>query len=95
VSALSKLQFKGYDLLLNKGDESHLIEAYRGKVGPLAHLEWDASTGETKDISVSEAHQRKGLATAMWHMANKTGLVKPEHSPAVSEQGNKWKDSLK
>lgn len=95
MSALNKVQFKGYDLLLNKGDESHLIEAYKGKVGPIAHLEWDANTGETKDVSVSKEHSRKGLATAMWNMANKTGLVKPVHSPVLSEQGRKWKASLK
>jgi ribosomal protein S18 acetylase RimI-like enzyme len=95
MSVLNTLQFKGYDLLVNKGDESHLIEAYKGKVGPIAHLEWDSHTGNVKDVSVSPEHQRKGLATAMWSMASKSGLTQPVHSEALSEQGLKWKGSLK
>lgn len=94
MSSLSSIQFNGYDLLINPGDDSHLVEAYKGKHGPIGHLEWDAQTGETKDVSVSPEHQRKGLATAMWDVAQKSGLVKPTHSSALSEQGAKWKKSL-
>lgn len=92
---LSIKQLGEYTLMLNKGDDSHLIETYKGKYGPIAHLEWDAQTGETKDIKVTPEHQRKGLATAMWNMAQNVGLSKPVHSRALSEQGAKWKESLK
>ena len=94
MSALSKVQFKGYDLLVNPGDKSHLVEAYKGKFGPIGHLEWDATTGETKNVHVDPEHQRKGLATAMWNTAQNSGLIKPVHSQAVSAQGKKWKGSL-
>ena len=92
---LSSQQLGEYSLMLNKGDDSHLIEAYKGKYGPIAHLEWDANTGETKNVSVEPEHQRKGLATAMWTMAQNAGVTKPVHSPALSEQGAKWKATLK
>ena len=40
MSALSKVQFKGYDLLINPGNESHLVEAYKGKFGPKIYNNW-------------------------------------------------------
>jgi len=91
---LSSEQFEDYKLSFNRGDESHLIEAYKGKYGPVAHLEWDAKTGETKDINVTPEHQRKGLATAMWNMAQKSDKIKPVHSSVRSVEGEKWAKSV-
>jgi hypothetical protein len=92
---LSSKQLGDYTLLFNKGDESHTIETYKGKYGPVGHFEWDANTGHTKDVNVSFEHQRKGLATAMWNMAQTAGVTKPVHSDVLSEQGAQWKRSLK
>lgn len=93
---LSSTQFKGYDLMLNKGDEkgSHMVEAYVGKTGPIGHLEWGAQTGKVLNVQVDPEHQRKGLATAMWNMANNAEVTKPVHSLGLSTSGALWKKSL-
>jgi hypothetical protein len=96
-NSLSSTQFNGYDLMFNKGDAtgSHVIEAYLGKTGPVGHLEWGAQTGKVLNVQVEPDHQRKGLATAMWKLAQNTGVIKPVHSLGISDQGQKWKKSLK
>jgi GNAT superfamily N-acetyltransferase len=92
MSNLSPVQFKGYDLIVNKGDESHLIEAYKGKYGPVAHFEWSADTGEIKDVKVEPEHQRKGLATAMF---NKAKTITPvRHSNVRTPEGDAWAKSV-
>ena len=93
---LSPTQFKGYDLIFNKGDEkgSHMVEAYLGKTGPIGHLEWGAQTGKVLNVQVDPEHQRKGLATAMWNIANNAGVTKPVHSLGLSNEGSQWKKSL-
>ena len=95
MSAQDNLSSEQYSLILNKGDDSHLVEAYKGKHGPVGFIEWDANSGEVKDIRVAPEHQRKGLATALWKEANNSGLIKPVHSQALSEQGAAWKKSLR
>jgi GNAT superfamily N-acetyltransferase len=92
VSNLSPVQFKGYDLIVNKGDESHLIEAYKGKYGPVAHLEWSADTGEIKDVKVEPEHQRKGLATAMFNKAKEVAPI--EHAANRTPEGEAWARSV-
>jgi len=89
---LSPTQFKDYSLIVNKGDESHLIEAYKGKYGPIGHLEWSADTGEIKDVNVTPEHQRKGLATAMFNKAKTITPVK--HSAVRTPEGDAWAKSV-
>ena len=93
---LSPTQFKSYDLIFNKGDEkgSHMVEAYVGKTGTIGHLEWGAQTGKVLNVQVDPEHQRKGLATAMWNMANNAEVTKPVHSLGLSTSGALWKKSL-
>jgi hypothetical protein len=87
-------QFKGYDLLVNPGDESHNVEAYKEKYGPIGHFEWAADTGKVLDIKVTPEHQRQGLATKMWDLAHNSGLTKPVHSSERTPEGDAWAKSV-
>lgn len=100
MSNLNHRQFKKYTLEYDKGRESHLITASNDEWGGLGTLDWNRKGGEINYIEVHEDHQRKGLATAMYNYANdlskaRKSIAKPVHSKSLTDEGEKWKKSLK
>ena len=49
--------------------------------------------GEIAHVEVDAAHQRQGIATALWKHAEKLGL-NPSHSEVMSDEGEAWAKSL-
>ena len=76
----------------------HLIQVHDKAGDPIGHIQWLTKTGEIHSIRVASAYQRRGIATAMYHMANQLsdeyGVVKPKHSNDRSDQGDKWAKSV-
>lgn len=55
----------------------------------IGHLRWHHPSGEIDSVEVEGRHQRKGVATAMWHLAHQEGH-ELYHSPHLSEEGEGW-----
>lgn len=60
----------------------------------VGHLTLD-DRGDVEDIQVDQAHQRKGIATAMWRHAqslHRRGKIPnpPAHTGGTTEEGYKW-----
>lgn len=60
----------------------------------VGRIQWRENTGEINDIRVAPEHQRKGVATAMYRMAQQLsgeyGVLPPKHSDDRSDQGDAW-----
>lgn len=65
-----------------------LVQAHHSTDGLVGELEI-GNFKNVKDIRVAEAHQRKGIATNMWHYAHAQGL-NPEHSEQRTDAGDAW-----
>jgi ribosomal protein S18 acetylase RimI-like enzyme len=48
-----------------------------------------AHHGRLMNVEVEPQHQRKGIATAMWQHAERSG-IKPQHSPHRTDEGQAW-----
>lgn len=70
----------------------HVIESFHGdaKVGEMS---WYGTTGTIHKIDVEKEHSRRGLATAMWNMAQ-DAPKKPKHSGDRTTQGDAWSKSV-
>ena len=92
-------QFKDFHMEYEKFPEAHLISASSSEWSNVGSLEWNSKTGEINGIDVDEAHQRQGLATAMYRFAQdisekRKSVVKPVHSQALTDEGYAWAKSL-
>ena len=79
-----------YDMpeyLSEPGERLHHITAHRGdtEVGWLTLH----PTGHVANIEVDPAHQRSGVATALWQEAQRSGLD-PKHSGRFTPEGLAW-----
>jgi GNAT superfamily N-acetyltransferase len=63
-----------------------------------AGIEWDRRTGEIGLVFVVDAHQRKGIASFLYHMAQKEarsrGNAPLKHSDDISKDGVAWSSAL-
>ena len=76
------------------GDHLHLITATHRESGEsVGHMRY-GHDGTVQNITVSEPHQRKGVATAMWNhaslMGSKGEAPEPKHSVQRTSQGDAW-----
>ena len=100
INNLSKTQFKVYyqglkpDLTMPDTPVTrHHLVAKKGKqeIGVMQVM----NGGEIAHVEVDDAHQRQGVATALWNHAEKLGL-EPRHSDpdVMSKEGLAWAKSL-
>ena len=66
---------------------------------PVASMSWHHQTGEVKGVFTDPAHQRQGIATALWHegkrIATETrGVTTPKHSAQRTKSGEAWARSV-
>jgi GNAT superfamily N-acetyltransferase len=77
----------------------HEVEA-RHKGQTIGNITWDPEKGRVNMVHVDEEHRRKGVATSLWHEANRVawdkGLTPPKHdSPKnMSADGLAWRKSV-
>lgn len=98
MSNLSPRQFKEYTLKFKPAPvdddmANHRIIAQHNnrRVGK---MEWDIGTGDIQNVEVHPKHQRKGLATAMWHYAQDISGNNVGHSPVRTDEGDAWAHSV-
>lgn len=62
--------------------------------GTIATFRWDPQHGMIKHVGVAEAHERRGIATAMYHLAQRLssqyGVPAPQHSMDRTDEGDAW-----
>ena len=66
---------------------------------PIASFSWHHKTGEVRGLFTEKEHQRQGIATSMWHEANRIagetrGVTAPRHSADRTDAGDAWARSL-
>lgn len=62
---------------------SHTVHAYdQGDM--IGHLRWNREGGEIDQVHVMPEHRRRGVATALWHEANR---IAAEHAVAPPQIG--------
>lgn len=94
---LSK-QFKDYTLKFKPAPEDDnmanhkIIAQYKGR--RVGRMEWDIGTGDIQGINVQPSHRRKGIATAMWNLAQDITGNNVGHSPVRSDEGDVWAKSV-
>lgn len=95
MSSLSSQQFGDYELRYHQEDQGerkprHVIEAFHPEhEKPVGWLNWYGTTGTIHHVGVEEEHGRRGVATAMWNMAQEA-RPRPKHSADRTTQGDKW-----
>lgn len=74
---------------------SHEITAKLGDqiVGSMILHNDDSGASEVEHVGVLPAHQRKGIASALWRHAESIGL-NPMHSDSQTPEGKAWADAL-
>jgi hypothetical protein len=64
----------------------------------LAHMNWDANTGEVLTLRVKAPYRRQGVATHVWkrahHLSAERGLTPPSHSDLRTDLGESWVQGL-
>jgi GNAT superfamily N-acetyltransferase len=95
---LSTDQFGDYQLRYHTAkrpeewEPRHIIEAYHpDEEHMVGRMAWNSD--EILRLEVAKEHQRRGLATAMWHMGQRQP-VKPRHSEELSDEGEAWMRSV-
>ena len=66
------------------------------KVEPLGFagsMNWHPKSREVTSVHVQEEHRRKGVATAMWNMAQ-AASPKPRHSDDRTDAGDAWSKAV-
>ena len=71
----------------------HRIMAFTSTDYPVGEMSWHPKTHEITGISVLPSEQRKGIATAMWHMGQRM-RPKPVHSADRTRAGEAWARSV-
>lgn len=81
-----------------KGDVDHKVWVTAPGVGDVGWIMWMHDTGKIDSLYVRDSHQRKGIATRLFKLANELseqqGLAKPKHSDTVYDDGAAWIASL-
>lgn len=73
----------------------HVIEAHDPEDGRVGRMEWMGRPPyAVHSLDVSQNHQRKGLATAMWDWSQDQGRPKPTHSAQRTDKGDAWARSV-
>lgn len=73
----------------------HVIQAHHPDDGQVGRLEWmGRKPYAIHSLQVSDDHQRKGLATAMWDWSQAQGRPKPTHSQQRTDKGEAWARSV-
>lgn len=76
----------------------HRMTARDAKGGYIGQILWDEK-GTIQQIEVNGAHQRQGIATAMWHQAKQyaadNGIAAPEDFTQIAGDAKKWATSMK
>jgi len=97
--SLSSQQFGNYKLAFTPSpneDEHHRVSAIHEGT-QVGGLMWNPNSGATH-VEVTKKHQRKGVATAMWHFAHSVAssndLTEPVHSFDQSPAGARWADKV-
>lgn len=75
--------------------ELHRVEA-KTDGRSVGFLEWNSAPifrGAVSHIEVEPEYQRRGIATSMWHAAQRTG-VPIRHASGRTESGESWVRSL-
>lgn len=100
----------GYKYSYERNDDGSLsVEAFllntkatkeTDQIKKVGRLKWDSISGEIAWISVNDNHQRKGIASEMYHIAVAlsklpTGIILPRHSSVKTEEGDAWVNSLR
>lgn len=91
--AISGTQFKDYKLQYHApemGQPYHRITAHQpgdDSPNPAGEMRWNARA--VKDVFVDPAHQRRGIATAMWE-AGQQVRPRPKHSDDRTDAGDAW-----
>lgn len=95
MSNLNQVQFEAYPVDHPMG--IHSVRAIKSgeEVGSLF---WHQRGGKIENIHVYPEHRRQGIATAMFHEANKiakeNNLTAPKHSNMRTEAGDAWSKSI-
>lgn len=86
------------------GSHEHTLRAQAGTrsgswYGNVGALRWHHKTGEILGVDTGESFRRQGVATAMLGEARRIagetrGVVRPRHSEARTDLGEKWARSL-
>jgi len=90
-----KIHYEGMKPDLTMPDITHIthhhLVAKKGKqeIGVMQVMHG----GEIAHVEVDDAHQRQGVATALWNHAEKLGL-EPRHSDVMTKEGRAWAKSL-
>lgn len=99
MSNLNKQQFKDYTLTFKPSkykeydDDTDLpphkiVATHKGK--NVGHLEWHPFGSEIAGVGINEEHRRKGVATAMFNMANELTKGALHHSSTITPEGEAW-----
>lgn len=67
----------------------HIIEAHHEDGSKVGEMSWYGTTGMVHHIDVEPEHSRRGLATAMWGMAQ-DAPKRPKHSADRTDKGDAW-----